>query len=74
MDRRNLIAGPGLAGLTLAALAPSAAAQGSGSATTLDRILKERVVRIACDTSSPPFGSIGADGNPDGVEVAFNSW
>ncbi len=70
MDRRNLIAGTGLAGLTLAALTQPAAAQGAGNATTLDRILKERVIRIACDTSSPPFGIIGADGKPDGVEVA----
>lgn len=70
MDRRNLIAGSGLAGLTLAAFAQPATAQNTGAATTLDRILKERVVRIACDTSSPPFGIIGADGKPDGVEVA----
>ncbi len=69
MDRRGLIAGSGLAGLTLAALAPPAAAQ-AGAPTTLDRILKEKVIRIACDTSSPPFGTIGSDGKPDGVEVA----
>ncbi len=69
MDRRHLIAGTGLAGLTLAALAKPAAAQ-AGGVSTLDRILKERVVRIATDTSSPPFGTIGADGKPDGVEVA----
>lgn len=69
MDRRHLIAGSGLAGLSLAAFAQPAAAQGAG-VTTLDRILKERVIHIACDTSSPPFGSIGADGKPDGVEVA----
>ena len=70
MDRRNLIAGSGLAGLTLAALARPVAAQSAGGATTLDKILKERVIRVATDTSSPPFGTIGSDGKPDGSEVA----
>ena len=75
MERRGLIAGSGLAGLTLAAVGAAmgpAAAQGGaqGGATTLDKILKEKVIRIACDTSSPPFGIIGTDGKPDGVEVA----
>jgi len=69
MDRRKLIAGSGLAGLSLAAFARPAAAQSAGL-TTLDKILKEKVVHIACDLSSPPFGIIGADGKPDGVEVA----
>ena len=70
MDRRHLIAGTGLAGLTLAALAKPAAAQAAGGVSTLDRIIKEKVIRIATDTSSPPFGTIGSDGKPDGVEVA----
>ena len=69
MDRRGLIAGSGLAGLTLAAAAAPAMAQ-SGGVTTLDKILKEKVIRISCDTSSPPFGVIGSDGKPDGSEVA----
>ena len=69
MNRRGLVAGSGAAGLSLAALIPPAAAQ-SNANTTLDKILKEKVIRIACDTSSPPFGIIGADGKPDGVEVA----
>ncbi len=74
MNRRRMFATTGLAGATLAALsAPSviraAAAQGAGP-STLDRIIKEKVVRIACDISSPPFGVLGADGKPDGVEVA----
>lgn len=69
MNRRGLFAGSGLAGLSLAALASPANAQSAG-VTTLDKILKEKVIRIACDTSSPPFGIIGADGKPDGVEVA----
>jgi polar amino acid transport system substrate-binding protein len=69
MNRRNVIGATGLVGASLAALASPAAAQ-TGGGTTLDRILKEKVIRISCDTSSPPFGVIGADGKPDGVEVA----
>ncbi len=69
MNRRGLFAtGTGLAGAAL--LLPSPAAAQGTAATTLDRILKEKVVRIACDTSSPPFGTIGSGGKPDGVEVA----
>jgi polar amino acid transport system substrate-binding protein len=71
MNRRNIFAATGIAGAaTLAAFIKPAAAQGTGGATTLDRIIKEKVVRIACDTSSPPFGVMGSDGKPDGVEVA----
>jgi len=72
MNRRNLI-GTGLAagglagGVTLAAM-PSASAQSAGL-STLDKILKEKIVHISCDVSSPPFGVMGADGKPDGVEV-----
>jgi polar amino acid transport system substrate-binding protein len=69
MDRRALIAGSGLAGLSLAAAAGPAAAQGTGT-STLDKIVKEKVIRISCDTSSPPFGTISSDGKPDGSEVA----
>ncbi len=74
MNRRRMFATTGLAGATLAGwgtpeLVRSAAAQGTGP-TALDRIIKEKVVRIACDISSPPFGVLGADGKPDGVEVA----
>lgn len=70
MNRRNLFAAGGAAGATLAALVPEARAQ-TQALTTLDKILKERVIRISCDVSSPPFGIIGADGKPDGVEVAM---
>ena len=69
MDRRNLIAGSSLVGLSLASLARPAAAQ-TTAISTLDKIIKEKVIRIATDTSSPPFGVVGADGKPDGSEVA----
>ncbi len=63
------LAGASLAALSAPGLIKSASAQSAG-VTTLDKILKEKVVRIACDISSPPFGILGADGKPDGVEVA----
>jgi len=69
MNRRNVLGAGGLVGASLAALGSPAAAQTPAN-STLDRILKEKVIRISCDTSSPPFGVIGADGKPDGVEVA----
>jgi polar amino acid transport system substrate-binding protein len=69
MNRRNILGATGLVGASLAAFGSPAAAQTPGQ-STLDRIVREKVIRIACDTSSPPFGIIGADGKPDGVEVA----
>src|SRR5450432_510583 len=45
-------------------------AQPARAETTLDKILKEKKIRIACDVASPPFGVIGSDGQPDGSEVA----
>ncbi|MBV9783193.1 MAG: transporter substrate-binding domain-containing protein [Acidisphaera sp.] len=39
-------------------------------AQALDRILKEKKVRITAEVTSPPFGFIGQDGQPDGLEIA----
>jgi polar amino acid transport system substrate-binding protein len=70
MNRRNLMSTAGLAGaVTLAVLPVAPALAQSAGLTTLDKILKEKIVRISCDVSSPPFGIIGSDGKPDGVEV-----
>jgi polar amino acid transport system substrate-binding protein len=38
--------------------------------SALDRILKEKKIRITAEVTSPPFGMIGADGKPDGSEIA----
>lgn len=50
----------------------SATAPASESATvggTLDQILSAGVVKIAVPQDSPPFGSVGADGEPQGYDV-----
>ena len=38
--------------------------------TTLERILKEKKIRITAEVTSPPFGILDKDGNPDGSEIA----
>jgi polar amino acid transport system substrate-binding protein len=37
---------------------------------TLDRILREKVLRVAIDVGNPPFGILDKDGQPDGSDVA----
>jgi polar amino acid transport system substrate-binding protein len=38
--------------------------------TTLDKILKEKKIRVAIDVGNPPFGILDKDGQPDGSDVA----
>jgi len=38
--------------------------------TSLDRILKEKKLRVTAEVTAPPFGMIDANGQPDGSEVA----
>ena len=33
--------------------------------STLDKILKEKKLRVAIDVGNPPFGILDKDGNPD---------
>src|SRR5260370_35034059 len=37
---------------------------------TLDKILKEKKIRVTIDVANPPFGVLGKDGEPDGSDVA----
>lgn len=69
MDRRNLLVAGGLAGFVAAANAAPAVAQ-SAPLSTLDRIQREKKVRITAEVDSPPFGILDAKGNPDGCEIA----
>src|SRR6202140_5971265 len=46
-------------------LAPSARSE-----STLDKILKDKKIRVAIDVGNPPFGVLGKDGQPDGSDVA----
>jgi polar amino acid transport system substrate-binding protein len=57
----------------VAALAIAPILLGAGLAraeSTLDKIIKEKKIRIACDVASPPFGVTDAQGKFDGSEVA----
>ena len=55
------------------ALAVASVLLGTGvvrAESTLDKIIKEKKIRIACDVASPPFGVTNAKGEFDGSEVA----
>src|SRR5882724_12946650 len=54
----------------LAVLPALAAAPSAGAESTLDKILKEKKLRVAIDVGNPPFGVLGTDGQPDGSDVA----
>src|SRR5260221_2078003 len=38
--------------------------------STLDKILKEKKIRVAIDVGNPPFGILDKSGQPDGSDVA----
>src|SRR5215468_411326 len=56
-----------LALLTTAVALPASPASAEN---TLDRILKEKKIRVAIDVGNPPFGVLDKDGQPDGSDVA----
>lgn len=69
MNRRNLISASSVAGVVLAA-APAAAQAQSDAMSVLDRIQRDKKVRITAEVDSPPFGILDSSGNPDGSEIA----
>jgi len=46
------------------------AAQATRAESTLDRILREKKIRITAEVTSPPFGILDKEGKPDGSEIA----
>jgi polar amino acid transport system substrate-binding protein len=59
-----------VAGDATVAQAPTTGAPADGSVgSTLDQILAAGKVRIAIPQDSPPFGSMGTDGQPQGYDV-----
>lgn len=69
MNRRDLMApAAGLALLGAAATPVQAQAPAAGIGT-LDRIIRERRLRVTAEVTSPPFGILGRDGQPDGSEI-----
>jgi polar amino acid transport system substrate-binding protein len=57
------------AALLLAAL-PIVVAAPANAESTLDRILKEKKLKVAIDVGNPPYGILDKDGQPDGSDVA----
>ena len=53
----------------LAALSFALAAQAQAP-SSLDRILKDKKLRVTAEVTAPPFGMLDANGQPDGSEVA----
>lgn len=43
---------------------------GPGQAQSLDRIIKDKKIRITAEVTSPPFGILDQKGEPDGSEIA----
>jgi len=82
MKRRDMLIGAamssaaGVAALagagTAMAQTPTAAppAPAAGGVGTLDRIIKEKKIRVTAEVTSPPFGILDKDNNPDGSEIA----
>jgi polar amino acid transport system substrate-binding protein len=74
MDRRNIVTGGallGAAGIAAFASAPAAAqAPASGNGSALDRIIREKKIRITAEVTSPPFGILDRNNQPDGSEIA----
>lgn len=78
MKRREMLIGAVSGAAGVAALAAtgtnSALAQTPPAATggvgTLDRIIKEKKIRVTAEVMSPPFGILDKDNQPDGSEIA----
>jgi len=79
MKRRDMLIGAATgaasaAGIaTLGAVAQSAQAQTTPPQTAggvLDRIIKEKKIRITAEVTSPPFGILDKNNQPDGSEIA----
>lgn len=79
MKRREMLIGAAVGGAagvaTLAAMTQSGAASaqtpsGAAAGGTLDRIIKEKKIRITAEVTSPPFGILDKNNQPDGSEIA----
>lgn len=81
MKRREMLIGAAATGAGIAAIAAitqssQALAQGTAPAAappapggTLDRIIKEKKLRVTAEVTAPPFGFLDKNNQPDGSEV-----
>src|ERR1700686_5454815 len=56
--------------MVLAAMPAELAVHPAQAESTLDKIIKEKKIRVAIDVGNPPFGILDKDGQPDGSDVA----
>jgi polar amino acid transport system substrate-binding protein len=80
MKRREMLIGAAVGGAAgvaaLAAFDPVSSAHAQAPATppagagTLDRIIKDKKIRVTAEVTSPPFGILDKDNQPDGSEIA----
>ena len=77
MKRRDMLIGAAMSSAgavaALAAAAPnSALAQtpAPGGGGVLDRIIKDKKIRVTAEVTSPPFGILDKDNQPEGSEIA----
>ncbi|HSC98036.1 MAG TPA: transporter substrate-binding domain-containing protein [Casimicrobiaceae bacterium] len=81
MKRREMLIGTAIGGAagvaTLAAItqsnqafAQTTAGAQPGAGGTLDRIIKEKKLRVTAEVTSPPFGILDKNNQPDGSEIA----
>jgi len=81
MKRREMLIGTAVGGAagvaTIAAMtqagpafAQSAAGAQAAGGGTLDRIIKEKKLRVTAEVTSPPFGILDKNNQPDGSEIA----
>src|SRR5437763_13303971 len=75
MKRRDMLIGAAVSGAAgvaaLATTAPNSAfAQPAAGGGTLDRIIKDKKIRITAEVTSPPFGILDKNNQPDGSEIA----
>ena len=77
MKRRDMLIGTAMtSAVGVAALAATnsalaqAPAPAAGGAGTLDRIIRDKKIRVTAEVTSPPFGILDKDNQPDGSEIA----
>ena len=68
MDRRNIFSATLLGTAAFAATAQAQTPPAAGN--TLDRIIREKKIRITAEVTSPPFGILDRNNQPDGSEIA----
>lgn len=81
MKRRQMLIGAASGAAGVAAMAAALDPMSSAFAQTpagapaagggvLDRIIKDKKIRVTAEVTSPPFGILDKDNNPDGSEIA----